>query len=246
MSNEQIIFLVIMCGVAILAGFLIATFSALNRRAQLYKRKIKDESNSTRIFIIDIKKNKVTYFDRSDIRNKKVTDLSEVYNKFHPNDIDKVKAWIFSICVDQKKAEPYVEADVLINRGRIPYFSLLKLLKFDTASGLIHIESYLLRYITPTNASNKKRRGITLGVVKRSQMLNMISKNKSLRGFTFAIRFFYIRQKVLSNEKIERYMVMTLKNEIYPFGNNPKLPRQIIENTENEILLFDLNIPMFF
>ena len=81
-----------------------------------------------------------------------------------------------------------------------------------------------------------------MGVVKRSQMDQVISHNKSLRGFTFAIRFYYIRQKVLSNDKIERYMVMTLKNEVYPFGNNAKLPRQIIDSSDNEILLFDLKI----
>ena len=242
MTPEQIAFMFILISVVIITAFVITTFLVLHNRTLIYRKKIKDESNSTRVFIIDIKKNKVVYFNRSDIRHKKTTDLGEFYDKFHPNDIDKVKGWIFSICVNSKKAEPYLEADVMVNRGRIAYFSLLKLVKFDQKTGLIHIESYLLRYITPSNASNKKRRGVTLGVVKRSQMFNLIAKNKSVRGFSFAIRFFYIRQKVLSNEKIERFMVMTLKNEIYPFASNPKLPRQIIDNLENEILLFDLHI----
>ena len=70
----------------------------------------------------------------------------------------------------------------------------------------------------------------------------MIRHNRSLRGFTFAIRFFYIRQKVLSNDKIERYMVVTLKNEIYPFASSNKTPRQLLEVTDSEILLFDLRI----
>ena len=242
MTPEQIAFMFILISVVIITAFVITTFLVLHNRTLIYRKKIKDESNSTRVFIIDIKKNKVVYFNRSDIRHKKTTDLGEFYDKFHPNDIDKVKGWIFSICVNSKKAEPYLEADVMVNRGRIAYFSLLKLVKFDQKTGLIHIESYLLRYINPSNASNKKRRGVTLGVVKRSQMFNLIAKNKSVRGFSFAIRFFYIRQKVLSNEKIERFMVMTLKNEIYPFASNPKLPRQIIDNLENEILLFDLHI----
>jgi hypothetical protein len=40
-------------------------------------------------------------------------------------------------------------------------------------------------------------------VVKRSTMESLILKEKSLKGFTFAIRFYYIRQKFLSNDKIE-------------------------------------------
>ena len=85
-----------------------------------------------------------------------------------------------------------MEADVLVNRGKNSYFCLLKLLKYDVSVGLIHIESHLLRFITPMNTTAKKRRGAVMGVVKRSQMNQLISKDKSLRGFTFAIRFFYI------------------------------------------------------
>ena len=233
---------IILVALVLLVIFFIVTFVIVNKVDNSYRKKVKDESNATRIFIIDIKKNFVTYFDRSDIRRKKTMDLADFYNRFHENDVEKVKQWIFSICVDAKKAEQYLEADVLVNRGRYSFFSLLKLLKYDASVGLIHVESHLLRFITPTNSNSRKHKGLAIGVVKRSQMDQIISRGKSLRGFTFAIRFFYIRQKVLSNDKIERYMVMTLKNEVYPFANNPKLPRQIIDNGDNELLLFDLRI----
>lgn len=240
--NTKTFILPIIIAVVILSAFFITTFAVMNRKALTYRHKVKDESNTTRIFIIDVKKNIVTYFNRSDIKHKKEMELAEFYNRFHENDVDKVKSWIFSICVDAKKAEQYLEADVLVNRGRYSFFALLKLLKYDTNVGLIHLESHLLRFITPTNSNGKKHRGLSIGVVKRSQMDQLISHGKSLRGFTFAIRFYYIRQKVLSNDKIERYMVMTLKNEVYPFANNPKIPRQIIDSADNEVLLFDLRI----
>ena len=80
------------------------------------------------------------------------------------------------------------------------------------------------------------------GVVKRSEMAAIINKNKSLRGYTFAIRFFYIKQKVLSNDKIERYMIMSLKNEIYPFASSRKYQRQIIDSSDNELILFDIRL----
>ena len=236
------IFLVIMASIVLLLAFFIVSLIIFNFIYQKYRLKILDESNTIRIFIIDVKRNVVTYFNRSDIRHKRNMDLAGFYQKFHPNDVEKVKNWIFAICMDVKSANQYVEADVLINRGKASYFSLLKLLKYDPAIGLIHLESHLLKFITPLNYANKKRHGISTGVVKRSVIGQTISKEKSLRGYTFAIRFFYIQKKVLSNDKIERYMIMTLKNEVYPYANDSKAPRQIVDTVDNELLLFDLKI----
>ena len=221
--------------------FVIITLLAINHSFKTYEQKIQQESISTRIYTIDVKKNVVTFFNRSDMKDKRTMDLASFYIHFHQNDSEKVRQWILSICQNYKKAEQYLEADILTNRGKATYFSLLKLLKYNPDIGVIHVESHILRYITPTNYSSKKK-GVLTGVVKRSVMKNIITKSKSLRGFTFAIRFFYIRQKALSNEKIERYMMMTLKNEVYPYASNKHQPRQIVDDSGNEVLLFDIKI----
>lgn len=236
------IFVTIMICTVVLLLFFILTYIIVGHFYKKNQQKIHDESNTIRIFIIDVKKNVVTYFNRSDIRHKRTMDLAGFYAKFHSNDVEKVKNWIFSICMDVKSASQYVEADVLVDRGKASYFSLLKLLKYDPNIGLIHLESHLLKFITPLNSTGKKRRGLVTGVVKRSVISQIISKEKSLRGYTFAIRFFYIQKKVLSNDKIERYMVMTLKNEVYPYANDKKSSRQIVDAVDNELLLFDMRI----
>ncbi len=223
--------------------FLLITFFVFANRDKGYDNRIQAESTTLRIYIIDPKNNSVIYFNRSDLRNKKKIDIDSFYSHFHVNDIDKIKSWVFSICTDYRNADKYVEADVLVNHGRNMYFSLLKLLKYDPNEGIIHLESFILKYITPNNStSKKKKKSLFTGVVKRSTMESLILKEKSLKGFTFAIRFYYIRQKVLSNDKIERYMIMTLKNAIYPYASNPRVSRQIIDGGENELLLFDLRI----
>ena len=223
--------------------FLVLTYIFSSRRDQKYDKRIKAESTTLRIYIIDVKNNKVTYFNRSDLKSKREIDMTTFYSHFHINDVDKIKSWVYSICTDYKNADNYLEADVVINHGRSTYFSLLKLQKYDPNEGIIHLESFILKYITPNNStSKKKKKSPFTGVVKRSTMESLILKEKSLKGFTFAIRFYYIRQKVLSNDKIERYMIMTLKNAIYPYASNPRVSRQIIDGGENELLLFDLRI----
>ena len=223
--------------------FLIVSLSISSERDYKYIERMKTESTTLRVFVIDVKKNSVVYFNRSDLRNKKQIDLNSFYSHFHTNDVDKIKNWIYSICTNYKTADRYLEADVIVDHGRTTYFSLLKLMKYDPNEGVIHIESFILKYITPNNAPNKKKKKSPYtGVVKRSTMESLIVKEKSLKGFTYAIRFYYIRQKVLSNDKIERYMIMTLKNVIYPYASNPRISRQIIDTGDNELLLFDLRI----
>ena len=176
--------------------FLLTTFFVFAKRDKGYDNRIQAESTTLRIYIIDPKNNSVVYFNRSDLRNKRRIDINTFYSHFHINDIDKVKSWIFDICTDYKNADKYVEADVLLNHGRSTYFSLLKLLKYDPNEGIIHLESFILKYITPNNSTNKKKKkALFTGVVKRSTMESLILKEKSLKGFTFAIRFYYIRQK---------------------------------------------------
>ena len=223
--------------------FLVLTYIFSSRRDKNYDKRIKAESTTLRIYIIDVKNNKVTYFNRSDLKNKKEIDMTTFYSHFHINDVDRIKSWVYSICTDYKNADNYLEADVVINHGRSTYFSLLKLQKYDPNEGIIHLESFILKYITPNNStSKKKKKSPFTGVVKRSTMESLILKEKSLKGFTFAIRFYYIRQKFLSNDKIERYMIVTLKNVVYPYASNPRVSRQIIDGGENELLLFDLRI----
>ena len=237
-------FFIIMVVLLVFLAFLIASFFIFSDSHKRYLTRISAESTTLRIYIFDVKNDSVIYFNRSDLRNKHTIDTQTFYSHFHPDDVEKIKSWIFSLCTNYAAADKYIEADVLLNHGKNTYFSLLKCLKYDAIQNVIHLESFILKYITPNNmpSKKKKKKAQYTGFVKRSVMESLILKEKSLKGFTFAIRFYYIRQKVLSNDKIERYMIMTLKNSIYPFASNPRVSRQIIDGGENELLLFDLHI----
>ena len=233
-------FIIVVVLVTIVIGVIIS-FSLIKSSLHRYETKIDQEKVTTRIFVINPKQNSVVFFNRADLKHKYEIDTASFYALFHEKDSERVKKWIIQITTDVKSAEQYLEADVLVNRGKVTYFSLLKLLKYDPKVGAVHLESHILRFITPMNYENNKKDTLS-GVVKRSVMDGIISKSKSLRGFTFAVRFFHIRQKALSNDKIERYMIMTLKNEVYPYASSNKTPRQIIDESGSEILLFDIHM----
>lgn len=219
-------------------------FSVSVNQGRKFKEQVKYESSTIKFFIIDVKKNTITTFYKSDLKNRVTSDMISFYSQFHPNDVDRVKDWIFQIYVNDPKVEEYLEADVLLKKNKKACFSLLKLLRHDNDSGLIHLESHLLKFITPNNAPKTRvnHKKVPTGVLKKSQIISLIKKNKSLRGFSFGIRFFYTKQKALSNNKIERHMLMTLKNEIYPFACGKKIQRQIMDDGDNEMYIFDLHM----
>ena len=244
-DTNFIIFLVLIITFGVLLTCVIIFYAIHVAGEKKFRRLVNYESTTTRIFIIDVKKNKYVMFNKSDISNKNSNDLFSFYSGFHPNDIERVKGWIFDICTHKPDTPEYLEADVIFNSNHRICFSLLRLLDYKPEIGLIHLESHLLKYITPLNAPKKKidnSKKAPTGIVKRSQIMQMINRNKALSGFTYCLRFYYTKQKVISNDKIERYMIMNLKNAVYPFANNPKLPRQIMDNGENEVFLFDLRI----
>ena len=128
----------------LLLAFTIATNTIIAKVFLKYEKQIKQESISTRIFSIDVKNNHVVYFNRSDMKNKREMELSSFYFHFHQNDTEKVQQWIYSIMTDPKNCDQYLEADVVVNRGKATYFSLLKLIKYDPKVGIIHLESHIL------------------------------------------------------------------------------------------------------
>lgn len=238
-----LLFFIILLIVVVITVFVLVSYSITVTKEKKFMEQLSYESTTTNIYVIDVKRNKMTSFNKSDMKNKTTSDLMSFYSRFHPNDVEKVKTWIFSICVDYRTAEQYLEADILLNNGKKPCFSLLKLLEYNPEVGLVHLESRVLKYITPNNAPKaKKNKKAQTGIIKRSQISQMVNKNKSLRGYTYCVRFFYAKQKVLSNNNIERHMIMTLKNVIYPFASNAKTPRQILDEGGNELFLFDLKI----
>ena len=241
-DTNFIIFFSILLLVVVLIAVVSILFGISIHNDRVFREQVDYESTTTRIYIVDVKKNKIVQLNKSDMGNKITYDLFSFYTSFHPEDSERVKNWIFQICVNPKTAGEYLEADILLNNKRL-CFTLLRLLDYNSESGLIHLESHILKYITPLNAPKKKNDNrAPTGIVKRSQIMSIINNNKSLSGYSFCIRFFYTRQKVISNDKIERYMVMNLKNSIYPFTSNPKVPRQIMDNGESELFLFDTRI----
>ena len=102
-----IIFFVVILVIGIVLALVTVFFVISQVQENKYKQSLDYESTTTKIYIIDAKKNRIVAFNKSDMSHKEESDLLTFYNTFHPNDVEKVKNWVFQIMVGQENKEEY-------------------------------------------------------------------------------------------------------------------------------------------
>ena len=75
--------------------------------------------------------------------------LTEFYAQFANEEQVKVIEWVSSLLDPEADAPSYLETGVNISRLKKQYFSMLEVTSVNKEKGIIHLESYLFKYITP-------------------------------------------------------------------------------------------------
>lgn len=237
-----VIFFAISLALLVLAGIVIATFIISRKQEYTFEKNIKKEANTIVVYVVDFKNSSVLFFNRSAIHVKNKITLSQFYLRFNSTDVEKLKEWLYAICVENRTVDDFIEVDMITSKSKNNYYSLLKKLKYDQSTGYLHLESHLMKYTSPTNVGSHKTKGVESGHVTQETMKEMVEKQKTLSGYTFCIRFFYIRNQIVSDDKIDKVIAASLKNVVYRFCVKTKTPRQIVDETNSEIILFDLTL----
>ena len=96
-----------------------------------YRREIKEQANSVRIYIIDVKNNVVRFFNRSNIREQRTISVTDFYNQFPNFEREKLIEWIAALIDGSKNAADYFEIDVFTSKYKTHYLSVLLVLEVD-------------------------------------------------------------------------------------------------------------------
>jgi hypothetical protein len=134
---------IILCASSILV--LSLSLVSENKLEKEYITNIKEESTNVRFYRIDGPKGSVRYFNLSDISNVKNVSIQEFYDSFPPKEEPRIKEWITDI-LDGKSVPQYLQTDIIVHREARQVPSFLKIARADPSKGMIHLESYLLRY----------------------------------------------------------------------------------------------------
>ncbi len=219
---------------AITAVVALILFIHTERRNDEYRRVLEEQSNSVRVFILKLREDDVQYFNVTALQKVHHCTISEFYQKFPIAEQKKVINWINAVADPTTQAPDYLETDIQETHTRRQYFSMLQLEAVDFDKQIIHLQSYLLKYM----ASSKNDGGNNHGLSTMKEVGEALAAMASRRGLTMVFRFAY--KKITDKDKeIEPLAFNQFKNALFPFLQGK---RYLLQASGNELVFCDLRI----
>ena len=219
----------------LLLAAVILIYVWVKRRNGIFQRAFNDKSNSVRIFILDTKKDQVTFFNVNSFAKIRHCSMGDFYSMFPVSEQRKVIQWVNSLMDVGVSPSEYLETDMTESRSRRQYFSMLQVEKIDRESGIIHLQSYLMKYMVTSKGSTTST---THGLSTMSQIEAALGGNGKTRGITIVFRFCY--KKITDNDKeIDPLVFNYFKNALYPFITSKRF---LLHCSPNELMLMDMRI----
>lgn len=214
-SDTQLTQLLVILAVAVFA--LIIVGMVLNNHENTnVKKKFELAENTTRIICIDAKNNKVRYFNKSNIEHQVVCTLEEFLNNFPTEEKVRFEKWIDELLSTKKNVSDYLEVDVIFEREKKSYYSFIQLQKIDKKKKIIHLESYVMKYLDVKNKTDKKKIS-NITVTNIEQMLTIEKmKNKNKGSFLF-VAFRNTKIQDEDDDKVSSLFFVCAKNIIAPY-----------------------------
>ena len=185
-----------------------------------FERVKRDEINTTFGIEVDLKSNRVVYFDRRDFSRHRTISLESFYELLHKKDTMRLKLWLEELKTNFDFTDRYIETEI-VNKNTEGFFLLLKAVGFNEENQRVYIEGFQLSSMNPSQG-RKRNADEEYSVIKRSQIESIYNTLKNRAGFVFSIKFFYRNNDVIHDASVEKSVLYRLKNEIYAYAANEK------------------------
>ncbi len=231
--NVNIFLLIIGIVLLVLVSIaLITIFVAVYYREKKFDFLLKDSCNSIRVYILDLSKDKVEYFNRSNLRKRYSAPLIEFYNHFQSNEREEIINWVHDLIDKEKESSEFKEAHVISMHRKSNFYCLLQVEKVNYKEQLIYLDSFLIK---PTT-EHKNIKDNSYKFVSSELFNRLIANSSSQKGITFAFNFYDKRNK---DEDIPR---LTFLQFVNLFNNYITSNRPMIEYGTHQIIVSDLHI----
>lgn len=209
-------FLIALAGVGLI--FAIIIFSLVTTR----NRKDRDEYNNIissltipRVFICNLGADEVVYFDRGLYHKQKRGPMTQFYEQFTARERDELEKWIALLLSPKSGVSLYHKFDVFLKNEKRSYVSLLEVKRIDYERKIIHLESYLYRYLRPTNQINLSlRRRENKAYLQEEELVKLF--NRRFRRGSGSYASINIVNKVVTQESgtnIPAHLIYELRNQ---------------------------------
>lgn len=216
-------------------GFLVLLISFIVSEAKQksYAAALAEQTSSTRIFIVDLKESSAVYFNaNSPSRVRKIT-LAEFYSHFASDNQKELINWVNALCDQSANVPDSLETDVYDAKAHRTYFSMLQKESVDPVRRVIHLRSYLFKYMP----SNRSSGGGNHGVVKTEELTHTLDSHSAKRGVVVAYRFRY-KNPANAEKEIQPLTMNQIKNALAPV-----VPKGCFAQIDgNELVTADLKV----
>lgn len=169
-----------------------------------------------RIFVLDFTEGEVTYFDRGNYSNRKKGPIPQFFEQFTAKEVDELDQWVHRLLEPKTNAPSSYKVDVFVKNLRRSYASILEVIKIDHEKKIIHLESYLYRYLKPNDQSNltvKKKEDI--GYLPGPALARLYKRYRIRgRGVYGAINLIPTQPKPSQKEEIPPHIWYELQNQV--------------------------------
>ena len=139
--------------------------------------------------------------------------------------------WISRLLEPNSGAENFREIDVTIDKNKKRYFSMLQVSSVNYEEGKIHMESYILKYMTPDRSE------ASLRFATNAEFNELVKTGIKGRGISYCISFKY-KRAAESDKPIDPRIYDQLKDVVFQNCAGPK--RYLLQISGNELVLADL------
>lgn len=223
---------VIICIISLL--ILLISLLIYGHNEKHYHDLLNDYSASLRVFVVDLKNDSVKFFNRSNLKKQRASSITDFYNQFPASERERLINWIAQLLEEGEHAVKSIEINVLTHHNRRSYFTILIAEKVDVENSIIHLESYILPYISLKRRNNPNS---NLTFSTREGFSHALLNANSAKGITFAINLYDKRNHRADKESFPQVIFSQVKDIL---TNYLTPTRFMLENSDHEILISDL------
>ncbi len=224
---EIIVVSVLALGIAI---FVCAYYGVLKHQESLHSKEIKDLSNKTRIYVIDVENDTVNYFNSDRLKERKTSSITVFYNLYESKDRETLINWVGDLLDPNISAPKYLEIKIYSRSSRQYYPTILEVQKIDVKKQLIYIESHILQ-----TGFQAHKKGTKLAFTERETFNKRILMSNG-KGATYFFNFYNL---VTKNSNISQLIYADLRDIILTYANENILA---VEENVGQILLTNFNV----
>lgn len=161
---------------------LVTSFVKRQKASDSLRSALSNENGTVRVFRIDAPNDAVRYFNLGDMKSVKTSSMGGFYASFPVSEQARVKDWVMAV-LEGRPSPTYLQTDVYFRKTKRIVPSFLKVDKVDSAHGVLHLESFLLRFDKPLRPTNRQ-------FSTESDFSQAVKANGAASGMTFCFALY--------------------------------------------------------